>query len=290
MSTGPESVPARRAALGAGVRGGLAVATLAGVCALAGAPHAARALDAALRAGGTGSALGAMALLGRAFERAGEARLELVPNLGSSGALKALSAGAIDVAFVSRPLSPGELAAGLQAREYGRTPFVLVTSRVEPAGLSRERIADMLAGRVAAWPDGRPVRFVLRPDSDVDTALLASMSPAIARALEAARTRPGMNIAATDQDAADAAERIPGAIATCTLALVVSEGRRLHPMPIDGVAPSTRTLADGAYPYQKRMYAVVGASPSAAARRFVEFLGTREARAILESHGHALPP
>lgn len=278
MGAGAAAVPRRRAL--AAIAGGALFALTA------------RAQPAALRAGGTGSAIGTMRMVADALGRsrgAGDV-LSLVPNLGTSGALKALQAGAIDLAFVARPLKPEEKATGLTSLEYGRSPFVIVTNRADLKSLTRARLAELVSGRAPAWPDGQPVRLVLRPRSDGDSALLAAMSPDVARALEAAQARPGMVVAATDQDAADEAERLPGSLGTSTLSLTLSEHRRLALVAIEGVAPSVKTLADGTYPYQKSFFLVTRGAPSGLAKQFVEFVRSREGRAILEANGHVAAP
>jgi phosphate transport system substrate-binding protein len=240
-----------------------------------------------IRVGGTGSALGTMRLLGDAFAKLGsKLDLQVLPHLGSSGGLRAVQSGAIDIAVISRPPKPEELGAGLMAYEYGRTPFVLVTSKVTPHGLSRSTFADMLSGRITQWPDGTPVRLVLRPASDIDSELVAAMSPQIAEALALARAREGLIVASTDKDAADDAERLPGSLAVNTLALLMSEKRKLNVLALDGVVPSVQALAQGRYPHFKPLYLVTRADATVAVQRFVGFVKSAEGRAILEAHGH----
>ncbi|HEX6362947.1 MAG TPA: substrate-binding domain-containing protein, partial [Albitalea sp.] len=83
-----------------------------------------------VRLGGTGAALGTMAALARAYAQVEPSfRLHVVPNLGSSGGLKALAAGSIHIAVSGRAPKPEESAAGLRAVEYGRTAFVLATTK-----------------------------------------------------------------------------------------------------------------------------------------------------------------
>lgn len=245
-----------------------------------------------LRLGGTGSALGTAKALGAGYAaatRAGAAPV-LVPNLGSAGALKALEAGAIDVAFVARPLTAAEAAAGLVATDYGRSPFVLVTSKPGVASISTAEVAAALSGEVVTWPDGQRIRLVLRPKTDTDMLLLAGMSPRIAAALDGALRRPGIVVAATDQEAADEAERLPGSLSVTTLSLLVSERRRLEVVALDGIAPTPRSIADGTYPYVKSLRMVTRGAPQGAVRAFVGFVASAEGRAILVANGHRVAP
>ena len=268
-------------------------ATRIGTLILCGAMMLAAACNAAaqtVRVGGTGSALGTVRLLADAFNKreAMPAALTIVPNLGSSGAIRALQAGAIDVALISRPLKPEEAAAGLLGFEYGRSPFVFVTSKSGVKHITASMVADVLSGRAASWPDGQPVRFVMRPQSDGDNVYLASLAPAIDHALKIAHTRPGMVSAATDQEAADEAERLPGSLAVNTLALVLSEHRKLNVLAFDGATPSVKALASGTYPYFKPLLIVTRSTAGKNVQQFVEFFKSPQGRAILEANGHVV--
>ena len=53
-----------------------------------------------------------------------------------------------------------------------------------------------------------------------------------------------------------------------TLTQILLEKRRLHVVPIDGVAPSLATLKDGTYRYRKSLFFVIGSTPSPLADRF----------------------
>lgn len=243
-----------------------------------------------LRFGGTGSAIATVATLARAYKAVDPGfEIETVPNLGSSGGIKALQAGAIQIAAIGRPLKPNEASGALEATVYGRTPFLLATSEPGQRSLSLADLADLYAGRKTHWAPGRVVRLVLRPQTDGDVELLASFSPQVRAAQEAAHAREGMVVALTDQDAADAIERLPGALGTTSLALLLSEKRRAAPLAIDGVEPTAANLAAGRYPYAKTMLLVVRQDAPASVRRFVDFVRSEAGRKILLDLGHAPP-
>lgn len=250
------------------------------------------AADTTIRVGGTGSGLGTMQRLAEAYARKEpSSRMVIVPNLGSSGGVKALLAGVVDLAVISRAPKAEELAGGLIAYEYGRTPFVFVThSKSDASSISLRAAAEYFSGRAAQWPDGVPVRLVLRPASDGDTALQAAFSPAMAEAIKLAHARPGMVIANTDQDAADEAARLPGSLANAALALLLSEERRLRILALDGVSPSVNALADGTYPHHKRLFLLWRRDgQSTTAQRFVDFVRSDEGRQLLGKLGHWVP-
>jgi len=280
------NLPSQLLAFGAMLRRAL------GLCAallVLGSAHAAAAEQ--IKIGGTGCALGTMRLLAEAFSAKNpDVAITFVPNLGSSGGIAALSAGAIDLALSSRPLRPNERLPGTTEIEYARSPFVFaVSAKSKVTAVTREELAQIYAGSTPRWPDGTPTRIVLRPPSDVDTAMVKSLSAEIARALAAAEKRSGVQLAITDQDAADDLERIPGAIGPSTLALIKSEARALRPLKLDGLEPSVANAASGVYPYYKRLFLLSDHRRTRAVERFIAFVQSAAGRSILAGNGHWIP-
>jgi phosphate transport system substrate-binding protein len=257
---------------------------------LAGAAGGAALAD-EIRIGGTGASLGTVKLLAEAFrERAPDVTVRILPNLGSTGGIKATIQGVADIGLSSRSLKDAERAAGASQLEYGRTPFVFaVSTRSNAKAVTLEQVVGMYAGTTRFWPDGTPVRLVLRPESDADTEYTNNVSASMRAALSEARKRPGVTVSITDQDAADDLEKIPGALGTSSLAVILSEGHALRALRLDGIEPTVRNLALGSYPYDKRLYFVTGARPSAAAQRFIAFAQSHAGRRILARTGHWVP-
>lgn len=241
-----------------------------------------------LKVGGNGSGMPAMQLLGAEFaRRTPGATVVVVPNLGSSGGLKALRDGVIDLAISARPLKPEETAQGLVATEYGSTPFVFATNPSVTQGVgSLQELIDAYAGKLTTWADGKPIRLILRPKYDVDTAIQQAISPEMKQALDAALARPGMIIASTDQDATEMLEKTAGALGVTSMSLIQTEKRRLNVLSINGVAPSTKALGDGNYRYVKTMYLVRSGAGSDAVMRFNAFVASREGRELLQNAGY----
>lgn len=241
-----------------------------------------------LRLGGSGSCLGAMRLLAEQFQKAHpDAHITVVPSLGSSGGIKAVAAGALDIGLSGRPLKEAERGLGITEIEYGRTPFVIATAASNTvSSISLEQLAQMYAGKLTVWPDGKRLRLVLRPASESDNDILKGMSPAMNAAVSHAQGRKGMTMALTDQDSADAIEKIPGAVGISTLALILSERRPLKALALNGVTPSAETIADGVYPYYKTLFMVMGGKTSQLARDFIGFVRSPEGRNILAQNGH----
>ncbi len=239
-----------------------------------------------LRIGGTGVALGGMKHLGRAFEtRNPDITVEVLPSLGSSGGIKALVAGAIDLSVSSRPLKDAEAAQGAEAQLYATTPLAIVTSRgTQSDGLSTEQLARMYAGTMPNWPTGERVRVVLRPPSESDIKILRSLSEDMASAMDTAMDRPGLVMATNDQNNAETLENLPGSIGAVALGQIASEGRNLKVLTLDGAMPG-----DDSGAFSKGLYLVSTQAPIPAAEAFTAFVFSPEGREILEALDHASP-
>src|SRR5450755_2664103 len=159
-----------------------------------------------LRVGGTGTATGMLQQVGAEFIAATGVKVEVIASLGSTGAIRALSDGWLDIAVPARPLKPDEAAAGLRQVAAVRTAYVIATSNSSPNGLKSADLAGIFAAEKPVWADGTPIRIILRPRSDSDTALIGELFAGMGEALEAARRRAELPTAATDQDNAEMAE------------------------------------------------------------------------------------
>ena len=244
-----------------------------------------------IRIGGTGCALGGIKAVAQAFEKKHpEIKIKVLPSLGSGGSIKAVLSGSVDLALSARQLTDAERREGAYVVEYARTPFAFVTAEsTEAVPLSLQQVAAIYRGDKQRWPDGTPIRVVLRPETDSDMLFLKGMSPDMEKAVLHALQQEGMILASTDQDNATLIGTIRGAFGACTLAQIQSEKRRLRPLALDGATPSVANLANGTYPYSKTFFAVTWRS-SLATYRFLRYLQSPEGRAILTRTGHLVAP
>ena len=239
-----------------------------------------------IRISGTGGAIGTMRILVEAFGKANPGiRVEILPGMGSSGAVRAVLAGRLDIGLSGRTLKGEERAQDVMETKYARTPFAfVVNSNLKMTGLTLEGLTAIYAGK-RDWENGKRIRLVLRHQADSDIEVLKSMSPAMSAAVDIALRREGMIVATTEQDAVDAIESVPGAFGGTTLSLVSSERRALRILALDGVVPSVRAMADGSYPYSKTFFMVTKINPPASVRRFIDFVRSPAGAAILAKNG-----
>jgi len=238
------------------------------------------------RVGGTGGALGAMQQVADAYNASqSENRVVVLPSLGSGGGIKALLAGAIHVALSARELTPEEVKAGASYRRYSRTPLVFVANQPGVAAITAGQAIDIYSGKLDSWRNGTRIRLILRPPVEADNDLLRAISPAMRDALLQAEKRPGMMMAATDQDNGERLEKIAGAFGIIPLGQVLAERRDLMPLAFDGRPPLVAGKPNRDYPMIKSLYLVTGPA-SVAARGFVAFLDSPAGRDVLVRTGH----
>ncbi|MEI6703070.1 MAG: substrate-binding domain-containing protein [Deltaproteobacteria bacterium] len=241
-----------------------------------------------LKIGGTGSALGTMKQLANEYEKAHPGiRIQIVPSLGSTGGIKAVLGGSLDIGLASRKLTNEELKQGAQEEEYARSAIVFVTnSGVNRKDVTIRELEGIFSNPAASWADGSRIRLILRPETDVDTSMVKSLSPAMEQAMNAAMARKGMIIAITDQEAAETVVRTPGAFGFITMCDIISENRAVNILSLNGVKPSAKSIADKSYPLFKSLYLVTTPKTWAEARKFAEFVLSPAAGKILAKNGN----
>ncbi len=241
-----------------------------------------------IRMAGTGGAIGGMRPLVEAFEKSHPGAVVVIPSvLGSGGAIRALLDGKLDVALSARPLKDEERRGGLEEAAYARTPFIFaVHGMTRISNLTSADLAGIFEGTKTAWPDGTPVRPILRPSTDADVETVRGISPRVAAALDKAMRREGMILAMSDREVADLLERNRGTFGALTLSLVEGEKRHVRVLSFNGVRPDAQALAEGRYPLS-RTFTVVwrkGSPPEVC--RFIKFVRSKAGMEILSRAGH----
>ncbi len=239
-----------------------------------------------LHIGGTGSATVLMERLGAAFAaNETDTKVEVIPGLGSSGGIAAARDGALDIAVSARPLKPAET--GLIEIVAVITPYGLVSSNPKPGDIAKSDVAAFYQSTTSTWPDGSPIRVILRPKSESDTALLGQTFPEMAAAIDQVRTRIDVPLAATDQDNLELAKAIDGSLVGTSLAQMVTEQHEseLRFLTIDGAEPSLENLENGKDPYFKPFRFVFSDKSPPLVQRFLAFVESSEGEKLLREAG-----
>jgi len=240
-----------------------------------------------LRVGGTGAALGLIRALCAGFAESHEGLVVKVPrSLGSTGGIKALLAGKLDLAVSSRPLRKNERQDGVREILIGRTPLVFVTSRSDLDGnINSADVVAMFGLASRTWPDGMRAYIVVRPKGESDFHLLAKGISGMEAALNRAWAKPGIPLAYTDQDNLDRAESLPGSLAMAALTTVITEKRRVARLALDRVPATLETIGNGTYRLEKPIYLMSAPGRGPVPTDFVAFVQRPQGHAILLASG-----
>jgi phosphate transport system substrate-binding protein len=260
----------------------------AGFLALLGLSRRTSAGEAALlRIGGTGMALATMRQIGAEFVATRpDVAIKVLPSLGTGGGLAAVADAAIGIALSARTLNDAERAKGLRILAYGRTPIAFVSSHVGRPDITLSQVAAILTGSTLAWPDGTPIRLVRREPSDADWTLLRGLSADMAAAVTVALSRVGLLTVATDQDNADALERLTGSFGMISLGQMRAENRKVVPFSLDDEAPEVAAIAAGRYKLSRTLYVVWRDPPTPEVAGFLTFLRSQWTNEMLVRLGH----
>jgi phosphate transport system substrate-binding protein len=251
-------------------------------------PQLASADEQVVRIGGTGMALAALQQIGTSLTASEPAiRLDVLPSMGSSGGIKALLERAIEVAVVARPLNAAEQAKGLREAACMTTAVVFASSHKSATGLTKAQLPLLYADTSPKWPDGTPLKIILRSRAGTENPYLVAEVPDMAIALDKAYKRQGMPVGSTDQENAKLALQISGSLAVMTLLQIRAEQLDLNVLPLDGVAPSAQALADKTYSLPIRVCIIVPADPVPAALSYVAHVRSAAGKAIAQSLGAA---
>ena len=149
---------------------------------------------------GTGSSIGTMELMAKDFQKKyPNVNVQVLPSIDSTGGIKAVHENKIDIGLSYRDLKPEERSPGIIQEPYGRTAFIFGVQDSNPAsGFALAEMEEVYAGKRKTWPDGMPIRLILRPLSDGFSVYLASINPGLKSASEKAHSIPGVFVGNTD--------------------------------------------------------------------------------------------
>jgi phosphate transport system substrate-binding protein len=242
---------------------------------------------------GTGSSLGTMILMARDFQKKHPSvTVQVLLSVGSTGGIKAVQEGRIDIGLSNRLLKPEERSAGIIEEPYGRTAFIFGVQDSNPAkNFTLAEIEEIYAGKRKMWPDGIPIRLILRPASDTYSVYLANINPGLKSASEKAHSIPGVCVGITDQEAAVQIEKTPGSFGTTSSSLVASEKRKIKALSVNGTAPTLSNISFGKYPYAVTLSLVYKRDKyRGAIKDFIEHVFSRDGQKLLSDNSHVVLP
>jgi len=211
-------------------------------------------------------------------------RIEVPESIGSSGGIRALLGGRADLARVARELKPDEVRAGLTCKTFALAPVVFV-AHPNVTGIDNVIAADVVgiySGRIIKWDvlggRGGKIYAVTRESGDACLGVLTERLPGLADIKE-----PRAKVVYSSTDARDALVGHRNTFGFLVMSVAASTDLQI--LRFDGVYPSAENVRNGKYKLVVPLGIVYKQEPEGLARRFVDFLYSKEARAIIADMG-----
>lgn len=240
---------------------------------------------------GSGANLAPMRLVALEYAvRYPDRKVQVEQSIGTSGAMRALADGEIDVGLASRRLRDEELDDGLDEHPFARVAVAaIVNERQGVSSMTSEHLMKIYDGRSVAWPDGTPIVPIVRQAGDSTTKVIERSAPHLALSLQRARISRRALVRYTDQEMRDALLSIEGAIGMLDAGTVRLEGLPLRPLTLDGAAPTARAVRDGVYPFSLRLSLVTRQETTERELHFLAFARSDSVQSALEAAGYVMP-
>lgn len=224
--------------------------------------------------------------LAKEYARQKKGKISLQPFSTLSG-LDAVAQGTADFGTSARPkYSRRSEEANLDFTPVVLDAAVLITHPQNPVqSLTLKQVYDIYYGRITNWKD------LGGPDKAINLYSIASPLDGVEYSLRALVYRNGdQRIAAprlylNTTKLEEAVTLDPAGLGLSTLANTYAN-KKVKALAIEGIAPSTQSVADGSYPLFITLYSVTrpDSPKKAEVDRFLAFLDTPEAKAILRKH------
>lgn len=242
-----------------------------------------------VRVAGSGTASPVVELLAVRFsETHPEVRFEFGSGTNSGGGVRGVAEGTLDLGVANRPLKPEEEAMGVGYHPFARDAMVFAVNQPNPlTGLSTDEVRSLFGGEITDWSafGGSPSAVILLGRDPDESATKLFFDPI----MDGTEVAPSLAVLAKSAEMVDSLRSTPGAIGFTTLgSLVLAEADNVEALALDGISPSSSSVADGTYEWVMTFAVVTGpGEPSPVIADFVDFIGSPEAAELLGEYGYA---
>lgn len=241
-----------------------------------------------IRISGSGSGLASIRALAIQFEKDNpEIKIVLLPSLGSTGGILALMDNAIDLSVVARPLNSEEKRLAITAVPYASTPIIFAThTSNDVSNLTGAELIDILSGTKKYWQNERYIRLIMRSIRESDYISVMNYSRELEKALVIGTNRNDVIFSSTATDNADMIQSLNDSLGILSFAQFKSEQLNIKALNFENVSPSTSSLLEGDYPFEKSfalVYKNLHFTP--AIKTFISYVKSPETCRILNSNG-----
>ncbi|OGP75125.1 MAG: hypothetical protein A2Y80_00515 [Deltaproteobacteria bacterium RBG_13_58_19] len=237
---------------------------------------------------GTGACEVLLRAVADAFNREHtEHRVIVPPSIGTVGGMRLITGDQAVLVRVAQPLKEKEKGQGLMYLPFARDLVVFaVGAKVPVRSITTAQLAEVYAGKIATWQElggpPVPIRVLLRQPGD--SSLLA-----IQKHLEPFRQitfAPAGKVLSTDPDMLAMLQKYNFSIGFLTFSSLKGAKTPIHPLALDGIAPTPETAPSRQYKIIEE-YALVFKEKrlNDLARSFLDFIFSKNGQQVMKQYG-----
>lgn len=198
----------------------------------------------------------------------------LVSGVGSSAGIEAVAAGTSQIGTSSRDLKDEESDLGLVDTPVAYDGIAVIVNPANPVrDLSTEQLQRIFSGKITNWSEvggsDLPIDLVNRDEaSGTREAFKKIVMGEDAKFDRSAAVLPGTG------QVRDVVSRSEGAVGYISVGFVTPRysARAVKAVSVDGVAPSSETVADGSYPIRRLLHFFTKGRPEGHAKGYIDFV------------------
>ena len=245
---------------------------------------------------GSGTNLPAVRLLSQSFNRLHpEVHLEAPTNIGSDGAIRAVTDGAVSIGLISRPLLGKEKHLPLAVATYARTAVVIgVHPLVKDDGITVNELNSIYRGVKTTWKDGHKIIVLNREPGESSIYVLEEGVPGFREVYADSIKNNRWAIILKDEGMNQKIQTLPNAIGFSDKGAIVSQKLKIKILKLNGVYPSVKNVLSDAYPLYKTLSFIYRPDKlTPAMQAFLSYACSTEGKKILTDNGYipyCVPP
>lgn len=209
------------------------------------------------------------------------------PTIGSSSGIRLVAGDLAIMARVAQPLKDKEKAQGLRYLVFARDLVVFAEgARVTVKGLTSAQLVDIYAGKTTDWQElggePGPIRLLVRQPGDSNLIIIQEHLPAF----RDIAFPPNAKVIHTDPKMVEMIKKYKYSLGWLTLSSLKGVQPPLHPLALDGIAPTPENARSHKYPMIDD-YALVFKEKrlNDIARSFIDFIFSENGRHVMEQYG-----
>lgn len=214
-----------------------------------------------------------------------EAKIEFLPEIHTSGGIKGVAQGTLDIGVIARYPNTEEKKYQLKYRLVAKVALVMaVNPNVKITNLSSQQIRDVYSGKITNWKQvgGHDAKIVVLDRNEDGSAKIYLRQHILGEEL---KITDEVTLFYHEGDMAEMIKTTPNAIGFLASTLV--QENKLRALSLDGVAPSMQNVQNGKYKMRRNLGIVTKGQPKGLSEKFINFIFSSKGQKILLKNGYA---